>query len=331
MKIMVTGAQGYIGSIVSDRLAELGIDVSTVDPGWFRGACVSRPAQAVANLPDFRAVQGAELTGVDAIIHLAGYSNDPMGWLSPQDTHDLNEFAAIAFARKARQFGVRRFVFSSTCSVYGESGATELDETGPTRPLTPYAAAKLATEKALVALQDKSFRVAVLRGATAFGASPVPRTDLMLNELCAETACGRPIRLLSDGTSWRPFMPVDDFAKALVAAALDHPRCDLNAPIWNIAPPTMQMTVKEAAGRAATIGGAPQTGHGAPPDRRSYRVNGRRFLKAFPAYSYSEDFEHHVAKTVSAFKSIPTLEADLNSDRFIRLAAFMRAGQHQTT
>jgi len=326
LRVLVTGSHGYVGSIVLMRLAEIGIDVNTADAGWFRGAYVQGPPQAVADTNDFRLLQPADLMAFDAIIHLAGYSNDPMGWLDRHETEQLNGIAAITLATKAKLAGVRRFVFSSTCSVYGDSGAQELDESGPTKPLTPYASAKLAAEKALLALQDNGFRVAILRGATAFGASPVPRTDLLLNELCAQAACARPIQLLSDGTSWRPFMPVDDFARALVTAALESPQTDCSVPIWNIAPPTMQMAVKEAAERAAAIGGAPPpcTGRNSQPDRRSYRVNGTRFLRAFPSFSYSTDFERQVASTISAFRAIPSLEADLRSDRFVRLAAFKK-------
>ncbi|WP_083480235.1 SDR family oxidoreductase [Loktanella sp. 5RATIMAR09] len=328
MSFLVTGAQGYVGSVVAEQLADIGLGVNIVDAGWFRDAYVLEQKQTNANASDFRALQVSDLKGIDTVIHLAGYSNDPLGWLNEQDTYSLNEKATVAFAGIAKQAGVRTFVFSSTCSVYGASGAKNLDETGPTHPLTPYAGAKLAAEKALVALQDSQFRVAILRGATAFGASPVPRTDLLLNELCAKAACGQPIALQSDGTSWRPFMPVDDFARALVVAATDDPQCDRDVPIWNIAPPTMQMTVKDAAVRAASIGGAapPIVASNSMPDRRSYRVDGTRFLRAFPKYCYSEDFDRQVAKTVEKFRNIPTLAADLESDRFVRLASFKPAG-----
>ncbi|MCG3267178.1 NAD-dependent epimerase/dehydratase family protein [Yoonia sp. I 8.24] len=328
MTILVTGAHGYVGAVVLGRLVALGHNVKTADAGWFDHARVAPITRSAADWDDFRTPTVQDLRGVDAVIHLAGYSNDPMGWLNPQETYDLNEKAAIALAQLAKQAGVGRFVFSSTCSVYGESGAIELDETGPTKPITPYAAAKLGAEKALLSLNDAGFEVAILRGATAFGASPVPRTDLLLNELCAEAACGRPIRLLSDGKSWRPFMPVQDFARALVTAAVQRPVGNTKPPIWNIAPPNMQMTVQEAATRAAIAGQAapPLLGENGQADRRSYRVNGTAFLRAFPSFSYSDDFESHVAQTIDVFRQIPTLDADLRADRFVRLARFKQAG-----
>lgn len=327
MRFLVTGAQGYIGSLVCKRLAYLGITVNTADAGWFQHAYVGEQlSQQRADSQDFRLLSCDDLRGTDVIIHLAGYSNDPMGWLNPQETYDLNETAVIDLARKAKDAGVRKFVFSSTCSVYGESGAVELDETGPTKPLTPYAAAKLGAEAALLSLFDDQFHVAILRGATAFGASPVPRTDLLLNELCAQAACGRPIELQSDGTSWRPFMPADDFARALVAAALDAPQDGNDRPIWNIAPPTMQMTVKEAASRAAKVSHAapPIVGAQSQPDRRSYRVNGMRFLDAYPRFEYSESFDSQIMATVESYRNIPSLAKDIATERFIRLATFRR-------
>jgi nucleoside-diphosphate-sugar epimerase len=198
---------------------------------------------------------------------------------------------------------------------------------GVTSPVTPYAAAKLAAETALLGLRDASFGVAILRGATAFGPSPVPRTDLLLNELCAEAACGRPLELQSDGQSWRPFMPVGDFARALCTAALQTPQDGADLPVWNIAPPQMQMTVRTATERAAAVAQTlpPRLGPQSAPDRRSYRVSGARFVQAYPDFTYSDDFDGMIASTIREFKAIPTLAQDLRADRFVRLAQLKRA------
>lgn len=327
MSVLVTGGAGYVGSVVVAELEKAGVRVAVVDAGWFAHALVAGQKPKPVYATDFRALTVADLASFDTIIHLAGYSNDPMGWLSPQETYALNETEAVALAVRAKQAGVKRFVFSSTCSVYGEADDSEKDETGETAPITPYGAAKLGAESGLLRLHDDDFKVAILRGATAFGPSPVPRTDLLLNELCAEAAIGKPLQLQSDGQSWRPFMPVGDFARALSTAARQAPQVDDDRPVWNIAPPAMQMTVREAATRAARIANVspPFLGPHSAADRRSYRVSGAKFLKAFPDFTYSADFDAVIVDTIKAYGAIATLKHDLHNDRFVRLASFKRA------
>jgi nucleoside-diphosphate-sugar epimerase len=327
MAILVTGAYGYVGSQVLRELDDIGVDVVVSEVCWFPEAQVLPLSDERSHLGDFRALRVEDLTGIDAVIHLAAYSNDPIASLSPDATYALNHTAAVGFAARAKHARVRSFVQASTCSVYGSSGATEVDETSPCGPLTAYAKAKRHAELDLQHHADDGFRVAVLRGATAFGPSDCPRTDLLLNELCAEAVCGRPLVLRSDGTSWRPFMPVEDFARALVTAALAPPGDGGTAHLWNIAPPTMQMTTREAADRAAAIAGAPRphlAESGPGVDQRSYRVAGTRFLAAYPGFSYQQDFESCIARTIDAFAKIPTLDADLRAQRFVRLAALGR-------
>lgn len=212
-------------------------------------------------------------------------------------------------------------MFASSCSVYGNSDAEELDESSLAVPLTAYSKAKLDAEEALLSMASEDFRVSILRGATAFGWAACPRTDLLLNELCAVAACEQPIELHSDGTSWRPFMPVGDFARAFVAAVSSPPTTNHVLPVWNIAPPGMQMTVADAARRAAAVANAPSPvfGTGAGRDLRSYRVDGSRFLKAYPDFEYSTDFDRVIAETVAGFASVQTLTDDMNTGRFVRL------------
>ena len=332
MSVLVTGAHGYVGPLVLRLLADRGIDARVCDPGWFLPAYTGTFPLPRADHRDFRDLGLRELEGLQAIIHLAGYSNDPTGWLCAEDTQELNQRATVRLARLAQEAGVETFVFSSSCSVFGASEAVWVDEDGPTAPLTPYAQSKLEAETALMGLAGPGFRVAVLRGATAFGASPLPRTDLLLNELCAEAACGRPLILNSLGTSWRPFMPVGDFARALVAAALTPPVRSSARPVWNIAPPGMQMTVRDAAMRAARVAGVPDPifPTGAVADRRSYRVDGRRFPADFPDFEYSTDFEGEIADCLAAFGAIPKLARDLACNRFVRLAALRQAREMVT-
>lgn len=326
MTILVTGAFGYVGSALMKRISQARIATKTCDRLWFADALVSEPETALPDFDDFRTMESADLSGVEAIIHLAALSNDPLGSIDEKHTLALNHQAAVEFAAKAKNCGVERFVFASSCSVYGPSGAELVDEFSVTNPLTPYAKAKYLAEGDLLEMSDENFSVRILRGATVFGKSACPRTDLLLNELCAEAALDRPIRLQSDGTSWRPFMPVDDFANALLTAATEQPTPDTGPYLWNIAPPEMQMTVIEAASRAMRVAGlgAPVTIDGSGPDQRSYRVSGLRFLESFPSFSYSDDFEDQIRQSISNFSALPNLEHDVQSQRFVRLASLRK-------
>lgn len=323
MSILVTGGWGYVGSVVVSELLRQGVEHRVCDAGWFLDAMQVTPR---AEPCDLRNLGACDLQGVKAVIHLAGLSNDPLGALDPADTEAINHLASVQLARAARDAGVGVFVFASSASVYGESGPAELDEFAPAAPITPYARAKRAAEIALVGMARPGFRVAVLRGATAYGFSPCPRTDLLLNEFAACAALGRPLWLQSDGSSWRPFMPVADFARALVAAALAPPLADQGLQIWNIAPPALQFTVAEAVRRAAAATGAPAPVFGTlrPVDRRSYRIDGRRFAAAWPKVEYSADFDATIRETVAGFAALPTLEQDIARDRFVRLAMLDR-------
>jgi nucleoside-diphosphate-sugar epimerase len=329
VRVLVTGGWGYVGAHVVSELKRKNVLIDLCDIGWFLEAHTTPPPKPLPR--DFRMLSIADLTGVDAIIHLAGLSNDPLGSLHASQTNALNHQATLALAHIAKQAGVSRFVFASTCSVYGASGATQLDEFSPTVPITPYGEAKRKAELGLLSMQTAHFKIAILRGATAYGFSPCPRTDLLLNEFCTMAALGRQFSLTSDGASWRPFMPVDLFAKGLVAASLAPPELDDGLPIWNVAPPSHQMTVANAVLRAAQICGSPPPIFGAhlPADQRSYRVDGRRFADAYPNVPYLDDFDAQIVHAASAFSNLPTLAKDLSNRRFIRLHMLKSFKQEQ--
>jgi nucleoside-diphosphate-sugar epimerase len=326
MKILVTGAAGYIGPAVISALAPSGADIKTCDIGWFAGATVRKGEWSNPDHADFTRLSASDLASVDAVIHLAGYSNDPLGQLHPDATMRLNFRETVHLAQRARDAGVSVFVFASSCSVYGNSGDIIASEDQELAPLTSYAQSKAMAETALLELQTPNFRVCILRGATVFGASPVPRTDLLLNEFCAYAALGQNATLRSTGDSWRPFMPVEDFARALATAATNKPRNTDQRPIWNIAPPSMQMTVRDAANVTARIAGLPppDTACDAVHDNRSYRVDGTRFTDNFHMYRYASDFEALLSNCMVSFSEIPTLETDLANKRFVRLEALQR-------
>lgn len=219
MKVLVTGSEGFIGAELVPMLIAAGHDVVRLDVMWFEGCEVGPIAsrnQVVRR--DFRSITEAELVGFDGIIHLAALSNDPLSDLNPALTHLINHRAAVELAEKARIAGVPRFVFSSTCSVYGQQGDGIIDETARPNPVTPYGVSKLAAEADIAALKTPTFHPVFLRFGTAYGWSDMVRFDLVVNNLVASSRLDGQLRLTSDGRAWRPMVHVGDMSGAFVAA-----------------------------------------------------------------------------------------------------------------
>ncbi|HEX6699795.1 MAG TPA: SDR family oxidoreductase, partial [Gaiellaceae bacterium] len=210
MRVLVTGHHGYIGSVVAPQLAEAGHDVLGLDAFLYRGCDFGGDgARVEERVGDVRDVQPADLAGLDAVVHFAALSNDPLGDLNPEWTYDVNLEGTIHLARAAKEAGVPRFVFASSCSMYGASSRDDvLDEDAPLRPLTAYAESKVRAEEQLSALADSGFSPVSLRNATAYGVSPRLRLDVVLNNLVGWAFTTGRIRLLSDGSSWRPIVHV---------------------------------------------------------------------------------------------------------------------------
>lgn len=220
MKVMVTGHRGYIGTHLVDVLKQEGHSVIGVDVGLFRGCEWSEAAPAdEERLQDFRRLTAADLEGVDVVCHLAAISNDPMGDLDESLTSMVNGEGAVDLASKCKQAGVGRFLFAGSCSIYGAGESLDLDESAAFNPLSAYAHSKVFAESGLAALADDDFAVAVLRNATAFGASPMLRIDLVANNLLACAVAKGAIRIMSDGEPWRPLIHCRDIARAFAAFA----------------------------------------------------------------------------------------------------------------
>ena len=219
INILITGHRGYIGTVLVPVLAEAGYqDLAGLDSGLFRESAL----YPVPEIPvretwkDIRDVEPGDLDGIDCIIHLAGLSNDPLGNLDPSLTMDINLHATVRLARLAREAGVKRFIFSSTCSVYGFSSGQALTEEATANPMTPYADSKFLAEQSLLELADQRFSPVILRSATAYGISPMLRFDLVVNNLVAWALATGFIHLKSDGTAWRPLVHVNDIARTMV-------------------------------------------------------------------------------------------------------------------
>lgn len=327
MRVLLTGHQGYLGTVMAPVLTAAGHEVVGLDAGLFAD-CVLGPAPAdpPGHRVDLRDVTAEHVAGVDAVIHLAALSNDPLGSLAPELTYDINHHASVRLARLAREAGVRRFLYASTCSVYGAAGGDDLvAEDAPLRPVTPYAESKVRVEDDLHALADGDFSPVYMRNATAFGYSPRLRADIVLNNLVGHALLSGEVLVLSDGTPWRPLVHAADIARAF-AAALVAPREAVHDRAFNIGSESNNVTVAEIAGQVAeAVAGAEVviTGeNGADP--RSYRVDFSRFRTAIPGFDCEWSVKRGALELADAYRA-HGLTREAFERRFTRLAVLRAA------
>lgn len=323
MKVLVTGHHGYIGSVVAPSLREAGHDVVGLDTFFYRGCDFGKDGEWKPTLElDVRDAGAAMLEGFDAIVHLAALSNDPLGDLEPEWTYSINFHGTVALARAAKEAGVPRFVFASSCSMYGAAEGDELiGEDAPLHPLTPYAESKVRAEEALQELVGDGFSPVSMRNATAYGVSERLRLDVVLNNLVAWAHTTGAIRLLSDGMSWRPLVHVRDIARA-TAALLDAPADEVAGEAFNIGSASQNYRIRHLADvvkhrlpdcEIAFAGDA-------SPDPRSYRVDFSKFTSRFPDCVFEWTAERGVDELVRAYESDGLTLEDFEGGRYTRLA-----------
>lgn len=284
--VLVTGHQGYLGSVMVPVLQSKDHRIIGLDAGYFNHATVGAPPGEIPCLrKDLRDVLPEDISGLDAVIHLAALSNDPLGELNPTLTQQINCSASVNLARLCREAGVSRFLYASSCSLYGAAGEEGVDEAAPLKPLTPYAVSKARTEEEVSKLADASFSPVFLRNATAYGFSPRLRTDLVLNNLVCWGLATAKIRILSDGSAWRPLIHAQDIARAF-AAALDAPREKIHNQAFNVGSDGENYRVRDLAAIVSETlpGCAVEYSSNGGPDARSYRVIFRKWTKAFPEW-----------------------------------------------
>jgi len=288
MRVLLTGHQGYLGTLMAPMLAEAGHEVTGLDSGLYADCVLGElPAPEPSALAvDLRDVTVEALDGFDAVVHLAALSNDPLGSLAPEHTYDINHHASTRLARLAKEAGVSRFVYASTCSVYGASGTEDvLDEEAPMRPVTPYAESKVRVEADLVELADADFVPVSMRNATAFGFSPRLRADIVLNNLVGHALLSNRILVMSDGTPWRPLAHAQDIGGAVVAA-LAAPADTVRAQAFNVGSTENNVQVRDIADAVkvavpeAELVITGETGG----DPRSYRVDFTKIGKELPEF-----------------------------------------------
>jgi nucleoside-diphosphate-sugar epimerase len=322
MRVLVTGSDGYIGQILVPMLQRSGHDVVGLDSGLFRDC--SFPGQPIS-APDMiwcdtRDVAADCLRGFDAVLHLAGLSNDPLGDLSPETTYDINYHASVRLAGLAKASGVQRFVFASSCSNYGASGDDYLDEEASFYPVTPYAKSKVMVERDLRALADDRFSPTYLRAGTAYGMSAKLRGDLVVNNLIGFAVTTGQVLIKSDGMSWRPLVHVEDIAAAY-QAVLEAPREQVHDQAFNVGATAENYRVMSVAKIVEeVVSGATITfAGGASPDKRNYRVNCDKLMRHVPAYRPRWSLEEGVEEIYAAFRDERLTEEEFVGPRYLRL------------
>jgi nucleoside-diphosphate-sugar epimerase len=321
MRILLTGNQGYLGTVLAPMLAAAGHEVTGLDSGLYADCVLGAPPQDPPTMAvDLREVTPRQLAGFDAVVHLAALSNDPLGSLAPQVTYDINHTASVRLARLAKDAGVSRFLYASTCSVYGAAGAELVAEDAPLRPVTPYAESKVRVEDDVASMADDQFSPVFLRNATAFGFSPRLRADIVLNNLVGHAVLSGVVRVLSDGTPWRPLVHAADIAAAFTAV-LSAPREQVHGRAFNVGTAANNLTVAQIA--AHVVDAVPGsrlviTGE-AGGDPRSYRVDFSAISKAVPAFIPEWTVPAGAAELARNYLGAGLTERDF-TQRFTRLA-----------
>lgn len=275
MKVLVTGHNGYVGSVMRAVLAEREHEVHGLDNDLFRDCLLGPPPPPVPERrEDLRDVTSGDFEGFDAVVHLAALCNDPLGDMDPELTFEINHRGSLRLARLAKEAGVSRFVFASSCSLYGLAGEDMLQEDAPFNPLTPYGETKVLLERDLAKLADDDFSPTYMRCATAYGFSPRLRADVVLNNLVAAAVSSGRVLIKSDGTPWRPIVHVEDFSLAF-AAALEAPRERVHDQAFNVGRTEENYQVRDLAEIVAAVvpGSSVEYAEGGEPDPRSYRVD----------------------------------------------------------
>jgi nucleoside-diphosphate-sugar epimerase len=321
MRILVTGHKGYIGTVMAPMLDTAGHTVVGLDSDLFEKCTFGGPFREFPSIrKDLRDIEHADLEGFDAVIHLAGLSNDPLGNLNPNLTYDINHHGSVRLARLSKEVGVKRFLFSSSCSTYGAAGEKILDETAEFNPVTPYGRSKVLVEQEVSQLASAEFSPVFLRNATAYGVSPRLRFDLVLNNLTAWALTTGRVFIKSDGTPWRPMVHIEDISRAFLAA-LEAPRELIHNQAFNVGRSEENYQIRDLAEivKETVPGCTIEFAADAGPDKRCYRADFSRIAKTLPAFQPKWDARRGARELYEAYKKVDLRVEDFEGPRYKRI------------